>query len=133
VIWRRAAAFAAGLAMTASIGLTSVGATSAASPTLKIKAGSQWTAEVRGAGCEIETFAANGTFSGDMQGDAGTWSGGGKRIILTWTGGRADGLTFNGKFTTTPSNEYKGSYGGLAIESGELVKGAVPMFHGVAC
>ena len=130
---RQAAVCAAGLAMTASVGLAGVGAASAASPALMVKAGSQWTAEVKGASCEIVTFAANGTFSGDMSNDSGTWSGGGKTINLKWTRGHADGLTFNGTFTKTPTKEYKGGFGGLVVGPGQLVKGAVPTFHRVTC
>lgn len=85
---RRVAVLAAGIAMTASVGLAGVSTASAASPAPHIKNGSQWTAEVNGGGgCEVNTFAANHTFHGGLYGDKGLWCGGGNKITMTWTAG----------------------------------------------
>ena len=131
---RRAAVLAAGLAMTAGVGLAGGGAASAASPVLHVKPGSNWTAEVNGGGgCEVETFAANHTFHGGLYGDKGPWSGGGNRITMTWTAGYVTGLTFTGTFTKTPTKEYVGNFGGIAAATGQLVKGVVSNWDGFTC
>jgi hypothetical protein len=131
---RRAAVLAAGLAMTASVGLAGGGAASAVTPVPHIKPGSTWTAEVNGGGgCEVETFAANHTFHGGLYGDKGQWSGGGNEITLTWTGGYVAGLTFTGAFSKTPTKEYVGNFGGRAAATGQLVKGAVSNWDGFTC
>lgn len=118
---RRAVVTAAGLAMTASVGLTGAGAASAASPALHVTAGSKWTAELNGAGvslCEVDTFAANHTFKSDRYNDKGTWSGGGATITMKWTGGSDSGLKFKGTYASSPK-EYVG------VPTGQLVKGTV--------
>jgi hypothetical protein len=120
----RAATMAAGLVTVASLGLSGAGPSSAATPALHIAAGSKWTAEVNGNGCEVDTFAANGTFRGDHR-DRGTWSGGGTTLNMTWTAGYAAGLTFSGTFTKTPVKEYSGTFANGRF-SGQVVKGAVP-------
>ncbi len=123
---RRAVMMAAGLALTASVGLPGIGAASASGPVLHIKPGSKWTAEVNGGGgCEVDTFAANHTFSGGLYGDKGLWSGGRNKITMTWTAGYVTGLTFTGTFTKTPTKEYVGNFGGITAATGQLVKGAV--------
>ena len=131
-MFRRIAVLAVGLAMTAGAGLAGAGAASAASPALHIKADAKWTEETVRGGCEIDTFAANGTFTGDVDpGDTGTWSGGGTTITMHWTGDSNPGLSFSGTFTTTPVKEYKGTlrYEG-AVFSGKLVKGAISRWGG---
>lgn len=131
---RRTAVLAAGLALTASIGLVGAGAASAASPALKIKNGAQWTNEVNGGLCEVQTFSSNGTWTSDLYGDSGTWSGGGDRIDIKWTGGDEAGLTFHGPFTTTPTKEYSGKFGGFGVgATGQEVKGVVSSWNGVNC
>jgi hypothetical protein len=68
---------AAGLAMTATVGLAGAGAVSAASSAaLHIEAGRHWTIEIDNGACQVLTFAANGTFSADLALDSGTWRGG---------------------------------------------------------
>lgn len=132
---RRTVAIAAGLALTASVGLVGAGAASAVSPAMHIKPGAQWTAEVNGSGCEVETFSANNTFTGDMDGDYGSWSGSGPSISMVWSGRGADPLTFVGTFTKTPVKEYAGRFNGSQPNSysGQLVEGAVSTFHGFPC
>jgi hypothetical protein len=131
---RRAVAMAAGLAMTASVGLAGASTASAASPAvLHIKPGSEWTAEVNGGGgCEVQTFAANHTFRGGSY-DEGLWSGGGNKIAMTWTAGYVSGLTFTGTFTRTPTKEYVGNFGGISATTGQLVKGVVSSWDGFTC
>jgi hypothetical protein len=123
---------AAGFAMTASVGLAVAGPASAASPAvLHIKPGSEWTAKLRGLGCELETFAADHTFTGDTSDipygtDAGTWSGGDMTISMIWSRGPLHGWKFTGTFTKTPVKEYRGTFTGpIGDYTGKLVKGDV--------
>ncbi len=123
---RRAAGIAAGLALVGSLGLAGAGATSAATPALKIHSGSLWTQVVSGAGCEVLTFHSNFTFvTTEFGGDAGKWKGGGATIKMKWTAGNDRGLTFQGSFTKTPVKEYSGIVND-GNAAGQLVKGAVP-------
>lgn len=126
MILRHAGMLAAGLALTTSVGLGGAGLASAASPALNIKPNSQWTLEVNGGGCEVDTFAADGTFSTtENGGDAGKWSGGASTVAMKWTAGEDIGITFRGTYVTS-LKEYSGSLGGVGNgNSGELVKGAV--------
>ncbi len=125
---RRVAVLAAGLAMTAGVGLAGAGAASAASPALKIKTDSQWTIRINfgnGAGaCQVDTFAVNDNFTAD-NGDHGKWSGGGHTVSMTWIKGNED-LTFSGTYTATPKPEYIGKFGGIdAGDKGRLIEGAI--------
>ncbi len=134
-MFRRTVAIVAGLAMTASVALAGAGTASAAAPALHVKPGGQWTIEIRHhtGGCEDETFSATG-FSGDHGGDGGTFDFGGPMIIMEWSTGPAQGLTFTGTFTTKPVREYKGSFGGIGgFLVGALVKGAISTWHGYPC
>jgi hypothetical protein len=132
---RQAAMTVAGLAMATGFGLAGVGVASAASPALKVKPGSQWTLEFHGVegtgGCEVDTMASNGTFTSDLFGDSGTWSGGGKTLHMTWTTGSDNGVIFNGTFTTTPRRQYKGSFN--SGFSGAVIEGVVHSFKGQTC
>ena len=124
---RRTAVTVAGLAMATSFGLAGAGTASAAAPTLKVKPGSQWTLEDHGiegtGGCEVDTMASNGTFTSDLFGDSGTWSGGGSTITVTWTAGSDNGTIFTGTFTKTSRKEYTGSFS--TGDLGLLIKGEV--------
>jgi hypothetical protein len=132
---RRAAVTVAGLAMATSFGLAGAGVASAAAPALKVKPGSQWTLEDHGiegtGGCEVDTMASNGTFTSDLFGDSGTWSGGGATITVTWTAGSDNGVVFTGTFTKTPRKEYRGSL--TDGDPGLFIKGVVNSFHGQTC
>jgi hypothetical protein len=134
-MWRRMAVIGGGLAMAVSFGLAGVGVASAAAPTLKVKPGSKWTLEDHGiehtGGCEVDTMSPNGTFTSDLFGDSGTWSGGGSTITVTWTTAQDRGVIFSGTFTTTPVKEYKGSFN--TGDLGVFVKGMVHTFHGQTC
>jgi hypothetical protein len=120
--------------MAVSLGLSG-GVASATAPALKVQPGSRWTLEDHGiehtGGCEIDTMRANGTFTSDLFGDSGTWSGGGRTITMTWTAGSDSGVTFSGTFTRTPVKEYSGSLS--TGDLGVLVKGIVHTFHGQVC
>lgn len=117
---------AASLAMTASVGLTSVGTASAVSPELHIHNGATWTLEINRGSCEGETFDSNFTFTGQFGGDAGTWSGGGSTLQMKWTAGGHKGWKLvDATFRTTPATEYKGVLtGGGNSSVAEVVKGA---------
>ena len=68
------------------------------------------------------------TFTSDLFGDSGTWSGGGATITVTWTAGQDNTLVFTGTFTKTPRREYKGSFdtgfGAVFVESRSFLQGA---------
>lgn len=126
---RRAVAVATGLAMATTFGLAGTGVATAAAPALHVHNGSQWTAEFGDqGGCEVDTFASNGTFTGH-DGDAGTWSGGGKTLSMTWTMGPAKGLGFRGTFTKTPKEEYKYTINGV---TSRVVQG-IHSYKGQTC
>jgi hypothetical protein len=118
---RRLALMFGGLALVASFGFTETAGAGIAAPA-HVKPGSKWTFEF-GAGCEIQTFASGHTFSADMFGDAGTYSGGGKTISETFTSGDA-GLTFSGTYSKA-TKTYTGPIGGITVGVGELVKGSM--------
>ena len=119
---------AAGLAMTACLGLVGLDAASAASPALHIKQGAVWSVVVNGerSFCEQLTFSSWGTFAADRYNDSGTWTGGGKTITVNWTAGSSSPSTFTGTFRTTPVGEYKGvaSFMGYTF-SVKLIEGAL--------
>ncbi len=120
---RRVAVLAAGLAMTASVGLTGAGAASAASPALHIIGGSKWTVAVNGGNCQVDTMKASHMFvNHEDTGDRGTWSGGGRTLSMTWTSGDDEGLTFSGTWVSA-SHEYSGSFGGILVRPGHVVQG----------
>ena len=123
---RKAAAVAAGLAMVASFGVAGVGAATAATPALHVKGGSRWTMKVTSLGCEVESFAANGTFKGDVGSDKGTWTGGHDTLNMKWTKGTMGGATFSGTLRA-PDREYEGTFTHNGTSQlGELVNGASP-------
>jgi hypothetical protein len=129
MILRRAALIAAGLAMTAGVGLAGVSTASAASPqTLHLTTG-PWTLNVKGGGCEILSFTFTGNTSGgftaDFAGDSGVWAGGGNAVALSWTAGGDTGLLFSGSLVSSSPVTYKGSFGGTGAGlHGKLTKGA---------
>ena len=128
---RRVGAFAAGLAAVASFGLAGTGAASAVAPAIHIRNGAEWTLVIRPhnfSGCEVETFASNGTFKGDTFHDSGTWSGGDQTLSMTWTKGSNRGISFHGTFMETSPKEYKGQLdysGSPGPYPGVVVKGAM--------
>ena len=130
-MFRRGAVVAAGLAMATSFGLAGAGMASAAAPALKIQNQATWTIEVVGAGCQLDVFASNLSFSSpdpQYNGDAGLWSGGGSTVKMKWTAGSDAGAKFVGTFAITPIKAYIGTYSldGYKYPGSLLVKGAVP-------
>jgi hypothetical protein len=126
-MFRRVGLLTAGLAMTASVGLVGAGAALASSPALKITSGSKWTLEINNGGnCEIETFQS-GTFTSDLHGDSGTWSGGASTVSMVWTAGIRVGEKFHGSYNSS-HREYSGSG-----TTRQLVKGAVLSWNGFTC
>jgi hypothetical protein len=125
MVLRGTAAIAAGLVMTASVGVGGLSAASASAPALHVEPGSNWRAEPISGGCELEIFSANGTFASE-DGAGGKWSGGGETISMIWTR-RTKGLVFVGTITQnvhgTP--EYRGrfSYDGFVFR-GQLIDGS---------
>lgn len=130
MVTRRSVMVATGIAMATSLGLAGAGATSAAAPALKIKAGAVWTLEGNEGGpCEQEVFASNGTFSAATKhgaDDAGTWSGGKSSIEMIWTAGaNAGDWTYNGTFRSA-RQYFKGTFfAGPQIVGGKLLHKAV--------
>jgi hypothetical protein len=94
---RRAAMVAVGIGMVTSLGLAGAGAASATGPALHIKSGSPYSIEW-GATCEALTFSSSGTFTSDLFGDSGTWSGGKTTLSMNWTAGSDQDAKFTGTF-----------------------------------
>ena len=118
---RRTGGVAAALIMAATLAWTGSVA-SAAQPAVKTKPGSQWTFGIKGGACEVETFAAGGTFTSDLYGDSGTYTGGGSSIQMHWTAGGDAGLTYSGQWIAA-KKEFKGSG---ADKKATLAKGTNP-------
>jgi hypothetical protein len=76
-------------------------------------------------------MAGTGTFTADVLGDAGNWSGGGRRLTMTWTAGTDSGFVFMGTFTLTPRAQYIGSFN--TGETARVVKGEIHNYRGHAC
>ena len=124
---RRLAAIVAGLALVTSLALAGAGAASATFPAIHVTNGSKWKA-IANDGCfEILTFASTGTFTGSRGHDKGTWSGGGKQLIVTWTVGKGAGLEFSLTYTKTPIHEYTGTY------TYEGSSGPAALIEGASC
>jgi hypothetical protein len=91
--------------------------------------GQEWTLEVNGGGCSVETFGAAGTWTSD-EGASGSYSLSGPDLVETWDQGQA---SFTGTYQAG-SAEYAGSFGGnLAGYTGQLAHGAVSTFNGQPC
>ncbi len=103
---RRMALMTAVFALMISVGFTS--AAGAATTEGHVKVGSVWTFQ-DGSICYVETIAKGHTWTAD-NGDSGTYTGAGKKITETWTGGKDAGLTFRGKYIKG-ENEYFGTEG----------------------
>jgi hypothetical protein len=126
---RRMAMIAGALALAATVGLGAFGGVAsahAAAGSGRVHAGGTWTIEAGSGGCEVQTFAARHTWSGDAVGDAGTYHLDGRTITETWTAGNDMGLTFSGRWRQG-SGAFVGTLGGNGTgTTGELVKGALP-------
>lgn len=127
-------AAAAGLAMAATMAWPG-GVATAAQSALKVTPGSRWTVEFPPsvAGCEVATFASNGTFTTDF-GDSGSWAFGGRNFTMLWTSGPVSPEAFTGTFTKTPVKQYVGTFYFAPIQgAGQVVKGIVPVYQGFSC
>ena len=123
---RRVAVLAAGLAMTAGVGLAGVGAASAAAtPKLHLTA-TPWTFKVdHSTFCEVLNFNLQNLMFSSPNGDHGNWAGGGSTLALAWTGGPDSGLLFSGSFVSS-SMSYKGSLNDLSqSDKAKVVQGSV--------
>ncbi len=131
---RRLAVLAAGLAMVATLGVTGVSGAAASVPALHVKPGGVWTELNKQGGCEVQTFATGGTWTADIGGDAGTYTGGGKTLLETWTAGQDATLTFTAKYSRS-KKKYVGTFGGGFDQgdTGYLVKGVVSEWNGYSC
>ena len=123
---RRVAVLAAGLALTASVGLAGAGAASAATPALHIKPGFPWTIKVKGGWCEVENMAGDHTFFSESFGDTGGWQYGGPKVKMIWMSGVHTGWKFHGTWNVA-SKAYIGSFGGTGAGfTGRLIEGTAP-------
>jgi hypothetical protein len=138
---RRVMLATAGLALMIGIGLTGVpgasGSTPAlhvtATPALHVKPGSKWTLERVGGSCAVWTIGAGDTWTSDMGGNKGTFTGGGHKITATWTAGSNYPASFSGTYHRA-AKEYVGPGGGnLSGGTFNLIKGVVPTWDGYSC
>ena len=75
-----------------------------------VKAGSVWTIELAGAGCESDSFGPRHDFVAipDTSRDRGRYRGT-KKLTMTWTAGSASGDVFKGKWQKA-AGDYVGTY-----------------------
>jgi hypothetical protein len=75
----------------------------------RLKAGSEWTLEVTGSGCESDSFAAHHAFTAvnSTDGDRGSYKGN-KSLTMTWTAGTASGQVFEGRWHRS-TKDYTGT------------------------
>ena len=130
----RLALMMAALAMVVGVGLTAGTGSAAAVAALHVKPSGTWTSEAVRNGCEIQTFAAGNTWTGDGFGDFGTYTGGGKKITTTDTAGNDVTLVFSGSYSQA-KKRYMGTFNARdgITATGQLVKGAVSTWRGHTC
>lgn len=132
---RRFAPFLVALLVLTTFGsLETSGMALAAPPKLHITLGSQWTEYLVVGHCQVLTFGDKGTgvhhFASDMFGDAGTFSGGGKRVDAAVTTGGDIGITFKGRWVKAVG-WYELTLGGEGVGNvGLLVEGVDPLNQG---
>jgi hypothetical protein len=88
----------------------------------KVKAGTVWTVEMAGAGCESESFRDHHTFAAvpNIGGDAGTYKDA-RKLVMTWTAGSASTDVFSGRWRRA-NGDYSGTYSqGGVTDSATLV------------
>jgi hypothetical protein len=84
-------------------------ATAPAPANVRVKAGSAWTLDITGAGCQSDTFAAHHVFTaGTTNGDRGTYKGT-RKLTMAWTAGASTGAVFKGTWTRA-TGHYTGTY-----------------------
>jgi hypothetical protein len=133
-VMARLALMMAALATVVGIAATAVVGPPGPVAALHVKPGSTWTSEADGNGCEIQTFAAGHTWTGDGFGDSGTYTGGGTKITTTDTAGNDTSLVFSGSYSKA-KKQYTGTFNGRdsITATGQLVKGAVSSWDGHTC
>jgi len=125
---RQAIVLTAGLMAVTGLGLVGgvpAGASTRTSPAAQhVKVGSRWTLGLTG-DCEVQTFAAGGTWTADRFGDGDWYSGGAATIKEGWTTGQDAPALFKGTYSSAVAG-YTGKFGavGGSIKA-ELVKGVV--------
>lgn len=129
---RRMGLMATGMALVMSVGF--VGVAHAAAMASHVKPGGVWTETNVEGGCEEQNFAVGHSWTAPSQGDAGTYTGGGKTITESWTTGHDSGLTFSGKYSKS-KKEYIGTFGGSFDngDTGYIVKGVELTWNGYSC
>ncbi|HXW35924.1 MAG TPA: hypothetical protein VEJ87_15220 [Acidimicrobiales bacterium] len=91
-----------------------------------VKPGSVWTLEVSGGYCEVQTFLVDHLFTANVNDDAGTYTGGGKKITETWTSGGFAGTTDSGTYLKSAGYYLVELFlDGSEVNTGALVPGAV--------
>ena len=130
----RLALMLAALAMVAGLAATAVARPPGPLAAAHVKSGGRWTAEADDNGCQIQTFGPGHTFTGDDFGDAGTYTGGGRKITTTDTTGNDTSLVFSGSYAKA-KKQYTGTFNGRdsITATGQLVKGAVSSWDGYTC
>jgi hypothetical protein len=80
-------------------------------PKVPVKAGSTWTMNLAGAGCESDSFAPHHGFTAvtGSSGDSGTYRRGPKKLTMTWTAGSGSGAAFTGTWKRA-TDTYTGTY-----------------------
>jgi hypothetical protein len=130
---RRITLVAAGFAVAAVLVFAGVAGASPLTTGQHVKPGGVWTEENKEGGCEVQTFGPGSSFSADIGGDSGTYTGGGRKITETWTQGQDSGLTLSGKYSIS-RGKYVVTFGGFdAGDTGFLVKGVVSTWNGFSC
>jgi len=117
------------------VGLGGAGAAAAAATSTRqvnmVKPGQKWTMErheATGSGygwCEVITFGSSDTWTADLDGDKGTYTGGKTAITMTWTAGSDSPLTFTGTLKKAKPKKFKGKFS-KAPTVGKLIKGTKP-------
>ena len=110
---RRWAGVATVVVLTASLvaGASATSSSARATPAkVPVKAGSTWTINLTGAGCESDSFAPHHAFTAvaGPSGDSGTYRGT-KKIRMTWRAGSGAGAHFTGTWKKA-SDAYRGTY-----------------------
>jgi hypothetical protein len=123
MVWGVSLLLAAGVGVLA--GAPAGAAAQASSVGQHVKTGSTWTFAIIGEDCELQTFGAGKTWTADLGGDGGRYSGGAATIKEQWTTGGDNPAVFKGTYESS-AKEYKGKFKNLdGSFKAVLVKGDV--------